>query len=107
MPTAIQVAKAVASARLGGALDKAYFAMGFVRGKNLLFEDGYGDIDVILRMLKHIEGAPSAWLFELHPKTLPWQPHHLVLCAPVDSKLMVYVVLEMRRRAGKCVAGRC
>jgi hypothetical protein len=57
MTGAIQVAKALASSRLGGALDKAYFAMGFVRGSNQLFEDGYGDPDDILAMLQHIEGA--------------------------------------------------
>lgn len=57
MPAAIRVARALASARLGGALDKAYFAMGFSRGSNLLFEDGYGNIDDILSMLQYIEGA--------------------------------------------------
>jgi hypothetical protein len=51
----IKVAKAVASARLAGVIDKGYLAM-FGRG-NKLFEDGYGDIEEILRMLQHIEGA--------------------------------------------------
>jgi hypothetical protein len=51
----IKIAKAVASARLGGVLDKGFFAM-FGRG-NKLFEDGYGDIDEVLRMLQHIAGA--------------------------------------------------
>lgn len=57
MPTKLQVAKAVASARLGGVLDKAYFAMGFHRSKDRLFEEGYGDPDEILAFLQHIEGT--------------------------------------------------
>jgi hypothetical protein len=51
----IKVAKAVASARLAGVIDKGYLAM-FGRG-NKLFEDGYGDIEEILRMLQYVEGA--------------------------------------------------
>ena len=82
MPTAFQVAKAVVSVRLGGVLDKAYSAMGLARGNDLLFEDGYGDRDLILRMLQHIEGAPSTLTHRLPPPsaiialTSPVGPSH-------------------------------